>query len=257
MNTRTRGALAGTAVVVALLAALATPSGLFAQNPPAAADNQISGAPPSSAYVWMSGHWTSEGGQWTWVAAHWELPPARSAVWVAGHWAPDAGKWVWVNGAWNISEAPQSQASPPQPPAPGATPAGVPMPMPSTPAPMVEGGYGPGGIPRVIDQGAVTTDYGPMDYGAEEPGYYWAGDPYWGGDAMLWGYPGAYFGLGWGPAFYYGGNYGWRGHGGYPRGGRGGYPSRTGYPGHAGYSGHAGGRTGTVQGGSHGGNHTR
>jgi hypothetical protein len=171
-----------------------------------AADTQVIGPAPSQAYVWMSGHWNSEGGQWKWMAAHWELPPSRSATWIAGHWISSGGNWVWVNGAWNIADEQQAQAGPPQPPGQDAA-AAQGVPMPSTPAPLVAGQYGPGGVStRAIDQPAVTTDYGPIDYstgyypaygypGYAYPGYAWAGDPYY------LGFPGIAFGLGWGPGF--------------------------------------------------------
>ncbi len=238
MNPRTLITLAGSACVLAL----ASPLSASAQNYPASPEAQASGAAPSPAYVWMGGQWNSEGGQWKWVAAHWELPPARNAVWVAGHWAPADGKWTWVNGAWNVGDAPQSQSAPPQPPgepAPSQMQAGAQgVPMPSTPAPYIDGQYGPGGVSRVIDQPPVTTDYGPVEYDAPAyyPSYYPGG--YWAGDPWFWGaFPIGYLGFGWGHGYYGRGGYhgGW-GHGGWGHGGHG-------YAGHAGYGGHAGGHT--------------
>jgi hypothetical protein len=180
----------------------------------------------------MSGHWNSEGGQWKWVAAHWDLPPSRSAIWVGGHWVSSAGSWVWVNGAWNVSDPQQAQAGPPQPP--GQYPqAGVPSP--STPAPYVDGQfqgqYAPGGVARAIDQAPSSTDYGPLDdASASYPAYAYPGYAYpaygWAGDPWFWGFPGVALGFGFGPGF----------HGGYFRGGRG-------YFGHGGFAGHGfGGR---------------
>lgn len=226
--------------------ASAETAGSPAQYPSPAGDSPISGPAPSSAYVWMSGHWNSEGGQWKWAAAHWELPPSRSAIWVVGHWVSSGGNWVWVNGTWNISEEQQAQAGPPQPPGP-AVEAAQGGPTPTTSAPYVEGQfqaqYAPGGVAREVYPAAGTTDYGPSysypaDYPAYDystyayPGYGWAGYP------VYWGLPGFALGFGWGPGFrgYGRGGYG---HGGY---GHGGY-------GHAG--GHAsGGQTHFTQGGS-------
>jgi WXXGXW repeat (2 copies) len=210
MNTRIRIALAG----IACLAACAVG---FAQN--AGTDSQIPGAAPSQGYVWMSGHWNSEGGQWKWVAAHWDLPPSRSATWVGGHWVSSSGSWVWVNGAWNVSDAQQAQAGPPQPPGPGVQGyAQQGVPSPTTPAPYVDGQYqaqyGPGAVTRAIDQDAGTTDYGPADSvaysgygypGYVYPAYGWVGDPW------FWGFPGVALGFGFGPGFHGGGYY--RGHG--------------------------------------------
>jgi hypothetical protein len=191
----------------------------------------------------MAGHWNSEGGQWKWVAAHWEQSPSPSAVWVSGHWAPQSGSWVWVNGAWNVTDADQARSAPPQPP---SQPAGQALPassatlasgqMPSTPAPSpyVDGEDGPGGVPRAVDEGAVVTDYGPSY--ASYPAYGWAGYP--------WYWDGAFVGaIGFGTGFYGGyGHYGY-GHYGYGRAGygRGGYAHGGSYGGSHGYAGHSGG----------------
>ncbi len=180
------------------------------------------GPAPSPAYVWMAGHWNSENGQWKWVAGHWDLPPTRSSVWVAGHWIQGSAGWVWVNGAWNVAEAAQSPSAPPQPPAAKGAPAlaGQAVPMPSSPAPYVGGQYSAGQVP-VMDQPPATTDYPPLgyyDYGADYPGYYYAGDPW------AWGlYPGISLGLGWwGPWGGYGYGHGYYGHGSWGHGGFGG-----------------------------------
>ncbi len=241
MNSRIRIVLAGLACAVACAVAVA-------DMPPPAADVQISGPAPSQAHVWMSGHWNSEGGQWKWAAAHWELPPSRSAIWVVGHWAPSGGNWVWVNGAWSIAEEPQAQAGPPQPPGTlaEAPQAGA---MPGTPAPYVDGQlqaqYGPGGVVRQAYPVAGTTDYGPEDaYPAYYPAYDYSSYGYpaygypaygWAGYPVYWGLPGVSFGFGWGPGFR-----GW---------GRGGYG--YGHGGGRGFGGHgSGGQTHFSHGGS-------
>jgi len=229
MNSKIRFALAGAACAAACAVALAVTPSSLSENPGAPVDSQVAGPAPSQAYVWMSGHWNSEAGQWRWVSAHWELPPSRSATWVGGHWISSGGNWVWVNGAWNIADEQQAQAGPPQPPGQDAA-AAQGVPTPSTPAPLVAGQYGPGGVSRAIDQPAVTTDYGPIDYStaAAYPAYGYPayGYPYaWAGDPYYWGFPAVAFGLGWGPGFV-----GW---------GRGGYWGHGGYYGHGGYA-HAG-----------------
>jgi hypothetical protein len=241
MNTKIRVALAAAACAAACAIG-------FGQTP--GVDSQIPGPAPAQGYVWMSGHWVSEGGQWKWVAAHWDLPPSQSATWVGGHWVSPAGKWVWVNGAWNVSDAPMAQAGPPQPP--GTYPQGVPAP--ATPAPYVdgqyEGQYGPGAVARAIDQPPVTTDYGPVDASApgypvyDYPGYAYP-DYGWVGDPWFWGFPGVALGFGFGPGFhggYYRGGYNhggyYRGGGGYYRGAHGSFsrPSGGGARGFAGHS---------------------
>lgn len=195
--------------------------------------------PPSPSYVWMSGHWNSVSGQWTWVAAHWELPSARNALWIGGHWASQGGSWVWINGAWNVSESPQSQVSPPQPPSQALA---LSTAAPSTPPPLYDESTAADGTVRGVQMIPMTTDYGPIDYSVVEPAYGWAGDPYWSTYPLYWGYPGAFVGLGWGPAYfdYYGGR-GYWGHG-YSGGGvgwRGGDRGRG--DGGRGRGGHAGG----------------
>jgi len=232
MNPRIRAVLAGVACVAACAIGRADQpaAGAAPEGAQVVVDNPVMGPPPSPGHVWMPGRWNSEGGQWKWVAGHWELPPSRSAVWVAGHWVPQNGQWAWVNGAWNASEAAQSPSAPPQPPgqlaAQGEAP-GQSVPMPGSPAPYVEGPYVQGAQqPAVVYQ--TYPAYGPADYSlGYYPGYYWAVDPW------AWAlYPSLYYGLGWG----YGG-YGYSGHGGYyGRGGHGGY----------GHGGHSGGvRAGT------------
>jgi hypothetical protein len=239
MNSRIRIALAGAAFVLGSALVLAQAPNVSPGGPAQAVDSQIPGAPPSEGYVWMSGHWTSEGGQWKWLAAHWELPPSRSATWVSGHWVSSSGSWAWVNGAWNVPNAEQAQGGPPQPPGQYGPGGAAAVPSPSSPAPYVDGQYqgqyGPGGVTRAIDESASTTDYGPIDYsqayypGYAYPGYYYAGDPW------FWGFPVA-LGFGFGPGFRA------FGHGGFGHFGRGGF-------GHGGFGGHFAG--GHLSGGHH------
>jgi hypothetical protein len=214
--------------------------------PPAPGDAaEATGAAPGPGFVWMGGQWTSEAGQWKWLAAHWEQPPSTSAVWVAGHWVPSNGKWAWVNGAWSVQNAGQSQQVQP------AYPVQTGVPMPSSPAPMVSGAY-PEPAP---DQQTVTTVYSPPDYSAEFDGTYpYYGYPYyaWSGYPWYWGYPGLAVGFGWGSGGwghgYYHGGWG-RGYGGWGRGYyHGGYAHEggRGYSGHgSGFHGGYGGRSGS------------
>jgi WXXGXW repeat (2 copies) len=204
--------------ILATVACLAIGTVAWAQQPetpgaqPSPAESQVTSASPSPGYVWMSGHWNSEGGQWKWVAAHWELPPSRSAVWIEGHWMASGSTWVWSNGAWNVGAPTQTSANPPQLPtqsteAAAAAEQGVPMPY--TPPPNVNGQFTQGSQVPVIDQPPVVTDYGPDYSTAYYPGYYWTGNTWlWGG------YPGYYgFGLGLGPVIF-GFGHGWGFHGG-------------------------------------------
>jgi len=234
MNLKSLFAISGAAGALVVIAALGAPSRAAAQAPVPYAGSQEAAPAPSSAYVWMSGRWNMEAGQWKWLAAHWELPPTRSAVWIGGHWAPGNGAWVWVNGAWNVADAPQSQAAPPLPP-------GASIPVPSTPPPPLGASFYDNGVA----QGApATTDYGPINYAVADPGYYGAADPYWDAYPWMWGYPGGYFGFGFGPAYF---GYG-RGYRGYPYGGGYGrwHGATAGRAGAGGghFSGHAGGSIG-------------
>ena len=242
MTTKIRLILSGSACILAGALACSIPSvASAAENPTAAADSQMAGPPPSAGHIWMAGHWNSEGGQWKWVAGHWDLPPSRSAIWVPGHWIQASSGWSWVNGAWNVSEAPQSPAAPPQPPGEASAQnsyqaPGQGMPMPSSPAPNVAGQYQyqytPGMQPDAVYQQPTETYY-PPDYSVSYPGYYWDGAA-WG-----WGfYPGFALGFGWwGPGYGYGRGWGY-GHGGYSHGG---YHHAGGYAGHGVAGGHAGG----------------
>jgi hypothetical protein len=219
MNSRIRFIFAGAACAALCASVLAVVPGSAGESPVAPVDSPIAGPAPSEGYVWMSGHWDSQGGQWKWVAAHWELPPSRSATWVGGHWVPSAGGWTWVNGAWNIADGQQAQGGPPQPPGQD-TAAMNGVPSPATPAPMV-GQYGPGGVERDADQPSAPVDYGIVDYSpAYYPAYGYPGYAYpyaWAGDPYYWGFPGIALGFGWGPGFvgWGRGGYGFRGHGGY------------------------------------------
>lgn len=223
MKTNFRILMAGAACILGCVAAKS-----------ARAQSADAGAPPpapAQGYVWMGGHWDSDAGQWKWVAAHWELPPSTSATWIGGHWVPEAGKWAWVNGAWNIGGAQQAQSAPPQPPgSPGAMEdSSGQMVSPSSAAPYVDGEYGPGGVTRVVDQGDVVTDYGPVGYYPSYAGYGW--------DAYPWFWGGPFVNIGFGGRF---GGYrrgGYYGHGGY----RGGTGHGGGHEGHGSAPGHFGG----------------
>jgi len=57
-------------------------------------------APPSSAHIWIDGHWTWVEGRWTWFPGHWEVPPRPRAVWIPGHWKHRRDGWVWMEGHW-------------------------------------------------------------------------------------------------------------------------------------------------------------
>jgi hypothetical protein len=209
-------------MILAVAACLIVGSAAWAQMPSSPGpgqgpDSQVTGMAPSPAYVWMSGHWNSDGGKWQWVAPHWDLPPSRSAVWIEGHWVPSGASWVWSNGAWNVGAPTQSPSSPPQLPdqaSVAAAPADPSLPSPSSPPPSVSGQLVQGGPMPVPGQPDVVTEYAQDDGAYYYPGYYWSGNTWiWGG------YPGYYgLGIGLGPVIFGWGRGGW-GHGGDFRGG--------------------------------------
>lgn len=51
--------------------------------------------------VWVPGHYTWSGSDWTWVAGAWQRPPSRGATWMAGSYDPATRQWTegyWLGG---------------------------------------------------------------------------------------------------------------------------------------------------------------
>jgi hypothetical protein len=55
---------------------------------------------PRAGFVWISGRWDWNNGQWVWVPGHWER--ARAAeVWIPGRWQLQGNYYVWIEGRWS------------------------------------------------------------------------------------------------------------------------------------------------------------
>ena len=58
-----------------------------------------------SGYVWVTGRWNWQNGQWAWVDGHWERQRANQ-VWVPGRWELQGNYYVWVEGRWDRAAPP-------------------------------------------------------------------------------------------------------------------------------------------------------
>jgi hypothetical protein len=59
-------------------------------------------AAPSSAHVWIHGHWRWDGSvsRHVWVPGRYEAPPAAGHIWYPHRWMHDGSAWVFVPGRW-------------------------------------------------------------------------------------------------------------------------------------------------------------
>lgn len=58
-----------------------------------------------AGYVFVSGRWNWQNGNWQWVDGHWERERANQ-VWIAGRWELQGNYYVWVEGRWDARPAP-------------------------------------------------------------------------------------------------------------------------------------------------------
>jgi hypothetical protein len=72
------------------------PSYVIAQAPPPEAVPPR----PSSAHLWVPGHWTWQNSRYAWMAGHWEEPPTAGAAWVPPRWEPEGGAIRFYEGHW-------------------------------------------------------------------------------------------------------------------------------------------------------------
>ena len=56
-------------------------------------------------FVWITGHWNWNGGQWVWLSGHYERERAGYA-WEPGRWEMRGNRHVWVEGTWRASATP-------------------------------------------------------------------------------------------------------------------------------------------------------
>ncbi len=57
-------------------------------------------AAPGPAYVWVSGEWIRQNGNYTWREGYWAPRLHNRNGWVEGHWSARKGGWYWVPGHW-------------------------------------------------------------------------------------------------------------------------------------------------------------
>lgn len=75
------------------------PSYVITQAPPAPPPEAVP-VRPSTAHVWVPGHWTWQNSRYAWMAGHWEQPPSTGAVWVPPRWEPEGGSTRFYEGHW-------------------------------------------------------------------------------------------------------------------------------------------------------------
>ncbi len=66
--------------------------------PPPVAD-VVTPAPVANA-VWIPGYWSFDGGRYSWVAGHWEIPPMNTHTYVAAHWENQGSGYFFVPAYW-------------------------------------------------------------------------------------------------------------------------------------------------------------
>ena len=74
---------------------------VVSESSPPAPRSEIIGVAPSTAHVWIPGHWRYRNHRWVWVPGHFELRPRPAVVWVPGHWDNTPRGWVWTPGHWD------------------------------------------------------------------------------------------------------------------------------------------------------------
>lgn len=67
--------------------------------PPPPASEVVTTAPVANA-VWIPGYWSYDGGAYSWVAGHWEVPPQNSHSYVAAHWENQGSGYFFVPAYW-------------------------------------------------------------------------------------------------------------------------------------------------------------
>lgn len=66
--------------------------------------SEIRPAAPSTAHIWIPGHWAWRGGAHVWIGGYWALPPAPGYHWVHARWVNEGGTWVFYEGHWAINQ---------------------------------------------------------------------------------------------------------------------------------------------------------
>lgn len=90
-------------------------------------------------FVWISGRWVQNNGQWVWMDGRWERERTGYA-WSDGQWERRGNQWIWVEGRWTVSSQPIPQPMPQ--PAVDSAPGGVVVAPPPPSSPVVENAAG-------------------------------------------------------------------------------------------------------------------
>jgi len=69
-------------------------------SPPPALRIERPGTAPFKEAVWVDGRWDWRGGQYVWVAGHWQQPPPGHHRWQTGAWSERQGSWFFNPGRW-------------------------------------------------------------------------------------------------------------------------------------------------------------
>jgi hypothetical protein len=96
------------------------PAPIVDQPLPPAVSQEVPEPQPSSRHVWVAGHWRWQGGNYAWIAPHWEIPPVANSTWVPPRWEKKTNGYVLIEGYWEPSSAPSTVATPATPPPPVA-----------------------------------------------------------------------------------------------------------------------------------------
>ena len=55
---------------------------------------------PAANAVWIPGYWSFDGGAYSWMAGHWEIPPPNTHTYVAAHWENQGSGYFFVPSYW-------------------------------------------------------------------------------------------------------------------------------------------------------------
>lgn len=116
--------------------AVAPPPGIHVTVAPPAPRVEVRPMAPSSAHVWVGGHWEWRRGGHVWIPGRWMLPPGPGYRWVPARWVHEPnGQWTFYAGRWVM---PSPTSAPIEVYDPGPAPAQPVVVQVAPPAPRVE-----------------------------------------------------------------------------------------------------------------------
>ena len=59
----------------------------------------VKSAKPGTNYIWIDGHWKSNGQKYVWGEGTW-IKNRPGHRWINGHWKKTRGGWIWIPGRW-------------------------------------------------------------------------------------------------------------------------------------------------------------